>query len=64
MKIEKIETTYHAQLKASEYDYLEVVEDMEKRIKIKFFDERWRTKEETILMLQEIIIALTKTFTK
>ena len=29
MKIEKVETTYHMQLKASEYDFLEVVQDME-----------------------------------
>ncbi len=58
MKIEKIETTYRAQLKASEYDYLEVIKNEDERITIKFLDTRWRTKEETISMLQEIIVAL------
>jgi len=55
MKIEKAETTYRIQLKASEYDYLEVVEDMNKRITIKFLDTRWRTVKETTKMLEEII---------
>lgn len=58
MKIEKKETTYWAQLNASEYDFLEVVEDMDKRITIKFLDTRWRTKEETISVFEEIIKAL------
>lgn len=58
LKIEKTETTYQMQLHASEYDFLEVVEDIDKRITIKFLDSRWRTKEKTISMLQEIIEAL------
>lgn len=54
MKIEKIETKYSAQLKSSAYDFLEVVQDMDGRITIKFLDTRWRTVEETILLLKEI----------
>ena len=55
MKIEKVETTYRVQLEASEYDYLEVVQDSDKRITIKFLDTRWRSIEETIKMLAKII---------
>lgn len=58
MDIEKVETTYHAQLKASDYDTLEVVQDMDKRITVKFLDTRWRTIPETIALFQEIIAAL------
>ena len=54
MKIEKVETTYHMQLKASEYDFLEVVQDMEGRITVKFLDTRWRTVKETIALFEEI----------
>lgn len=54
MEIEKVETTYRVQLNASEYDFLEVVQDEEGRITIKFLDTRWRTVEETIKMLAEI----------
>lgn len=32
MEIEKVETTYRVQLNASEYDFLEVVQDEEGRI--------------------------------
>ena len=58
MKIEKTETHYQVQLKASEYDFLEVVADMQGRITIKFLETRWRTPNETINMLKEIIGAL------
>lgn len=53
--MEKTETHYRAELKASEYDYLEVVEDTSGRITIKFLDTRWRTKQETIALLKEMI---------
>lgn len=53
--LKKTTTNYHAQLKASEYDYLEVTSDDEGRIKIKFLEERWRTPEETAVMLEEVI---------
>ena len=55
MKIEKIETTYHVQLEASDYDFLEVVQSEDKRITIKFLDTRWRTIPQTISILEEII---------
>ena len=54
MKIEKVETTYHMQLKASEYDFLEVVQDREGSITLKFLDTRWRTVKETIALFEEI----------
>jgi hypothetical protein len=55
MKIPQISTKYWVQMKASGYDSLEVEEDLEGRITIKFLDSRWRTKEETIAMLEEVI---------
>ena len=55
MKIQKTTTKYWAQLKASDYDTLEVEEDLEGRITIKFLETRWRTKKETIDMLNELI---------
>lgn len=55
MKLQKVETKYHTQLKVSDYDFLEVVEDTEGQITIKFLDTRWRTKKETIEMLKEVI---------
>jgi hypothetical protein len=55
MKFEKSHTTYTAQLKASEYDFLKVVQDNDKRITIKFLDTRWRTIPETIAVFQKII---------
>jgi len=58
MKIEKVETTYRAELNASEYDYLEVVRDESNRITVKFLDTRWRTITETVAVFQEIIDAL------
>ncbi len=58
MKIEKAETTYRVELNASEYDFLEVVQDMEGRITAKFLETRWRTIPETISMFEEIIAAL------
>lgn len=62
MKLEKVETHYNLQLKASEYDYLNVVVNTSGRMKIKFLDERWRTSQETIEMLKEIIDTLTESF--
>jgi len=55
MKIERTETHYEIQLKASEYDYLKVVADTSGRITINFLETRWRTPQETIDMLKEII---------
>ena len=54
-KLEKIETKYTVQLDASDYDFLEVVQDVDNNITIKFLDTRWRTIPETISMLEEII---------
>ena len=55
------EKHYSAQLTASEYDFLEVVESTyDGRIQIKFLDTRWRSKEETIAVLKEIITHLDK----
>ena len=56
--IEKTETHYHLQLKASEYDFLDIIEGNDGRIKISFLDSRWRSIEETTKMLKEIIDAL------
>ena len=61
MKFEKSHTTYTANIKTSEYDFLEVVQDEDKRITVKFLDSRWRTIDETITVFQEIIKEL-KTF--
>lgn len=55
MKLQKYTTKYWNQLKASDYDTLEVEEDFEGRITIKFLENRWRTKEETIALLNEVI---------
>lgn len=54
-KLEKTETHYHALLKASEYDFLDLIESPDGRITIKILDSRWRTKKETITLLEEII---------
>lgn len=53
----KTTTNYSIPLKASEHDYLEVeVEEGEQgRIRVKFLDQRWRTKKETVALLKEII---------
>ena len=53
--MKKETTKYSAQLKASEYDFLEVEEDEEGRITCKFLDTRWRTKKETVAVLKEVI---------
>ncbi len=58
MKLQKSETTYRAQLKASEYDYVEAVINEHGRMTVKFLDTRWRSKEETIAVFKEIIAAL------
>jgi hypothetical protein len=53
MKLTEIH--YHQDLRnISEYDYCDVVEDEGGRIKIKFQEERWRTIEETVKMLDEM----------
>lgn len=54
----KTTTNYNIPLKASEYDYLEIEEEASGRIRIKFLDTRWRTREETVAMLNEIIVHL------
>lgn len=57
--LEKTNTLYTAKLKASEYDFLEVnMSAHDGRITIKFMDSRWRTKEETISMLKELIVQI------
>lgn len=58
--MELTEKHYWAQLKASEYDTLDVVEDREGRITIKLLESRWRTKEETINLLKEVIEIIAK----
>ena len=58
MELIKSETTYRASLKASEYDFLEVVQAVDGRITVKFLDTRWRSTEETIAVFQEIIAEL------
>jgi hypothetical protein len=55
LKLEKQETHYTVQLDVSEYDYLNVVEDVEGRIKISFRDQRWRTVADTVRLLMEIV---------
>jgi hypothetical protein len=50
-----IEKHYHEELEASEYDFLDVTEDIEGRIKVSFLESRWRTKEETIALFKECI---------
>lgn len=53
--MEKTTEKYTATLKASEYDYLEVEMDMVGFITMKFLDERWRTQEDSIALLKEMI---------
>lgn len=55
LQIQKAETTYRIDLDVSSYDFLEVVQALDKRITIKFLDTRWRTVEDTIELLEEII---------
>ena len=57
--MKKEETKYTAQLEASEYDFLEVIQSAhDNRITIKMLDTHWRTKEQTIAVLKEIITQL------
>jgi len=60
MKIIKVHTTYHVELKTSEYDFAEVVKDEDGRITVKFLEGRWREIDETIEMFKEIIENLKK----
>lgn len=54
--MKKIETHYHVDLSTSEYDPLDIVQSAyDNRITIKMNEGRWRTKAETIAVLQEII---------
>ena len=55
MKIQKVETTYHVNLNVSDYDSLEVIQATDSRITIKFLEQRWRTIDETVKMLKEVI---------
>lgn len=55
LQIQKAETTYRIDLGVSSYDFLEVVQALDKRITIKFLETRWRTVEDTIELLEEII---------
>jgi len=53
------EKRFLANLKIGEYETFEVVMNTEsEQIKVKIFDERWRTVEETIEMLKECISVL------
>lgn len=45
---------HHVMLKSSEYDYVDVVVAPDGRLKFKFQDERWRTPEESIRVLEEM----------
>lgn len=58
MTLKKVETKYTSRMQASEYDYLEVTQDTDKYITVKFLDTRWRTKEETIALFREAITLL------
>ena len=58
LEMEKAETHYRVQLDASRYDYLEVIVDENEQITIKFLDTRWRTPQETIDMLEEVVAML------
>lgn len=61
MKLEPTEIHYTAQLNASEYDTLDVIESTEDgRITFKLLESRWRTKKETIALLKEVIALLEK----
>lgn len=55
--MEKTEThyTYTAKLRQSEYDDLDVVMAEDGRITMKFNDSRWRTVEDSISILEEMI---------
>lgn len=54
LKLIKHETVYRVELDVSQYDYLEVTQAQDGRITIKFLEQRWRTPNETIQMLEEI----------
>lgn len=56
MKIIKAETIYHAELKTSEYDFVEVTKSEEDgRIQVRFLDSRWRSINETIEMFEDLV---------
>lgn len=54
-KLQKQTTRYVAHMNASEYDSLEVTEDEEGRITFQLLEGRWRTKAETVALLEETI---------
>ena len=58
--LEITERHYTAQLKASEYDTLDVIEEPNGRITFKLLESRWRTKGETIDLLREVIDLILK----
>ena len=61
--MKKVKTEYSEQLKASEYDFLKLeVNEESKQIKIEFLDSRWRTPQETIEVLKEIIAIISENF--
>jgi len=61
--MKKTETHYTAQLNASGYEFFDVVVNEESgQIKIKFFEERWRTPKETMDVLQEMSAIIRKDF--
>lgn len=64
----KTETHYSHNFKVKgEFETLDIIQEENviggrEAIKLKFFEERWRTPEETIEMLKKIIIILEKYF--
>lgn len=58
--MERVEThyTYTAKLKQSKYDDLDVVMAENGRMTMKFNDTRWRTVEDSISLLEEMISQL------
>ncbi len=64
----KVETRYSTILKVNgEFETLDIVQEEgtpdRNAIKVKFFEERWRTPEDCIELLQKVIIVLEKEFT-
>ncbi len=63
----KTQTHYGIVLKVKEeYENLEIIQEENipdrNAIKVKFFEERWRTPKETIEFLKKIIIVIEKNF--
>lgn len=60
---EKTEESYSGIIGTSDYDTYEITKSIENgNIKVNFYDERWRTPEETINVLMELIGVIKKNF--